>query len=207
MPGLALVAVLVACGSDDEAPSLESGVDIDFATPSTTPLDAAPEEESVEQSEEPLPPEQGRAAEIRGAFSVRIPSIDVSAPVVSIRSNADRVLVPPRDPTIVGWWSDGVAPGSPTGSAVLVGHTVRVGGGVFDDVGSLSSGDTIEIEGSNSTLTYEVRSVDVLTKDELADRAEEIFDQSGPGRLVIITCEDWDGTAWRSNIVTVATPA
>jgi LPXTG-site transpeptidase (sortase) family protein len=207
MPGLALAAVLVACGSDGESPSLASGVDIDFVMPSTTPLAAAPEEAPAEQSEEPLDPREGRAAEISGSFSLRIPAIDVSAPVVSIKSNADRVLVPPRDPTIVGWWSDGVAPGSPIGSAVLVGHTVRVGGGVFNDVGSLSAGDTIDVEGSDATLTYEVRSVDVLSKDELASRAEEIFNQSGPGRLVIITCEDWDGTAWRSNIVTIATPA
>jgi LPXTG-site transpeptidase (sortase) family protein len=205
--GLALVAALAGCGSDDDAEfSLWSDIDIDFATPTTTPLAAAAEEEPAEQSEEPLWPEEGRAAQISGAFSLRIPTIEVSAPVVSIKSNADRVLIPPRDPTVVGWWSDGVAPGSPTGTAVLVGHTVSSGGGVFDEVGSLSSGDTIEIEGSGETLTYQVRSVDVLSKDELARHAEEIFNQSVPGRLVIITCEDWDGSSWRSNIVTVATP-
>src|SRR5690606_22293403 len=109
-----------------------SDLDIEFATPSTTPLAAAPEVEAADQSEEPLAPEEGRAAEITGAYTVRIPSIEVSAPVVSIKSNADRVLVPPRDPTVVGWWSDGAPPGSPTGTAVLVGHTVSAGGGVFD---------------------------------------------------------------------------
>jgi hypothetical protein len=46
----------------------------------------------------------------------------------------------------------------------------------------------------------------VLSKDEVARKAEEIFAQTGAGRLVIITCDDWDGKAWRSNIVTIAAP-
>jgi LPXTG-site transpeptidase (sortase) family protein len=138
---------------------------------------------------------------------LRIPSIGVSAPVVPIQSNEQRVLSPPQDPSVVGWWSKGAAPGAPQGSAVLVGHTVRNnGGGVFDDVGDLNRGDTVEVEGSDSALTYRIKTVDVLAKDELARRAEEIFARSGTGRLVIITCDDWDGTGWRANIVTIAAP-
>jgi hypothetical protein len=51
-----------------------------------------------------------------------------------------------------------------------------------------------------------VKSINVLSKEEVARNAEEIFAQTGPDRLVIITCDDWDGSAWRSNIVTIATP-
>ena len=90
---------------------------------------------------------------------------------------------------------------------MVVGHTVRRGGGVFDSVGDLGRGDAIEVKGSDSELTYRVKSVQVLDKHEVARQAEEIFSQSGAGRLVIITCDDWDGTAWASNIITVATPA
>jgi LPXTG-site transpeptidase (sortase) family protein len=71
----------------------------------------------------------------------------------------------------------------------------------------LRSGDTIEVEGADDALTYEVESVEVISKDDFARLAGRIFTQSGPGRLVVITCDDWDGTAWRSNIVTVALPA
>jgi LPXTG-site transpeptidase (sortase) family protein len=131
----------------------------------------------------------------------------VDAPVVPIQSNEQRVLNPPRDPRIAGWWSDGAAPGERQGSAVVVGHTVRNrGGGVFDDIGDLSRGDAIEVKGSDSTLTYRVKSIDVLSKSEFARDAQEIFAQTGAGRLVIITCDDWDGTVWRSNIVTIAAP-
>ena len=143
-----------------------------------------------------------------GPYTLLIPRIGVNARVVPIQTDAQRVLNPPKDPSVAGWWSDGATPGSRRGSAVLVGHTVRnSGGGVFDDVGDLDRGDAIEVEGSDSALGYRVKSVEVLSKDEVARQAEEIFAQSGAGRLVIITCDDWDGTAWRSNIVTVATPA
>jgi LPXTG-site transpeptidase (sortase) family protein len=87
----------------------------------------------------------------------------------------------------------------------VVGHSVRNdGGGVFDDIGDLDRGDAIEVEGSDSTLNYRVKSVEVMSKHELARNAEEIFAQTGAGRLVVISCEDWDGTAWRSNVVTIA---
>ena len=89
----------------------------------------------------------------------------------------------------------------------MVGHTVRSrGGGVFDDIGDLDPGDAIEVKGSDSAVTYCVESIDVLAKEEVARDAEEIFAQTGSGRLVIITCEDWDGKVWRSNIVTTAAP-
>jgi len=147
------------------------------------------------------------AGRIEGPYRLRIPRIGVDTQVVPIQSNADRVLEPPRDPKIAGWWSDGVAPGERQGSAVVVGHSVRNdGGGVFDDLGDLSGGDAIEVKGADSALTYRVQSVDVLSKEELARTAEKIFAQSGSGRLVIISCEDWDGTVWRSNVVTIATP-
>jgi LPXTG-site transpeptidase (sortase) family protein len=142
-----------------------------------------------------------------GLYMLQIPRIAVDARVVPIRSNEERVLNPPQDPGVVGWWSDGAAPGKPRGSAVLVGHTIRnKGGGVFDNVGDLGRGDAIQVKRSGSTFGYRVKSIEVLSKAELARNAEEIFAQTGAGRLVIITCDDWDGGAWRSNIVTIATP-
>jgi sortase (surface protein transpeptidase) len=64
----------------------------------------------------------------------------------------------------------------------------------------------IEVLGASDALAYAVESVEVLSKEDLARNAEEIFDQGGRGRLVVITCEDFDGTSWRSNIVTIASP-
>jgi LPXTG-site transpeptidase (sortase) family protein len=148
-----------------------------------------------------------QAGGIEAPFALRIPRIGVDAHVVPIKSNEEGILEPPRNISVAGWWSDGAAPGEAKGSAVLVGHAVRnKGGGVFDDLGELSRGDAIEVEGSHSTLTYRVQSVDVLSKDEVARNAKQIFDQTGTGRLVVITCGDFDGTVWRSNIVIIASP-
>jgi LPXTG-site transpeptidase (sortase) family protein len=205
LAGLALVAVAAACGSDEEEdPAAGRWWDtIPKSALAPTPGQAEP----VDQSQVPLDPSLSQAKVIKGPYSLRIPRIGVEAPVVAIQSNEDRVLNPPRDPGLAGWWSDGAAPGAAEGSAVVVGHTVRAGGGVFDDMGDLRGGDTIEVEGADDVLTYQVESVEVISKDVFARDAGQILAQSGPGRLVVITCDDWDGSVWRSNIVTVAVPA
>jgi LPXTG-site transpeptidase (sortase) family protein len=203
--GLALVAVTAACSSSDQNDVTPAG----SAAP-TSAVTASPSTgtaASRQATEAPPEPTANQTERIEGGFTLRIPRIGVDAPVVPIQSNDDRVLNPPQDPSVVGWWSDGAAPGETRGSAVLVGHTVRnKGGGVFDDVGDLSRGDAIQVEKSGSTFGFRVKSTDVLSKEELASNAEEIFAQTGAGRLVIITCDDWDGGAWRSNIVTIAAP-
>ena len=211
--GLALVAVVAACGSGDDD-VVRAGSEpaptpvMTVASPDVTEVSPTPTSAvtaSADRTE--VSPERTaiQSDGIDGPYTLRIPRIGVNAPVVPIQSNEKRVLNPPQDPGVAGWWSDGAAPGEPQGSAVLVGHTVRnKGGGVFDDIGDLSRGDAIEVKGSDSALTYRVKSIDVLAKDEVARHAEEIFAQTGDGRLVIITCDEWDGTAWRSNIVTIA---
>jgi LPXTG-site transpeptidase (sortase) family protein len=191
------VAVTAACGTGgDHVTTVGSTV-----APSSV-MTASPD-----VNELPPEPSAMQGGGIEGLYVLRIPRIGVDAQVVPIKSNEEGILEPPGDPTVTGWWSDGAAPGEPQGSAVLVGHAVRYkGGGVFDDLGDLSRGDAIELEGSHSTLTYRVQSIDVLSKDDVARDAEQIFDQTGAGRLVVITCGDFDGTVWRSNIVIIAAP-
>jgi LPXTG-site transpeptidase (sortase) family protein len=202
--GLALVAVTAACSPGDQNDVTPAG-----STPAVTASPGPATTASPQGTEAPPEPAASQTERIEAptTYRVRIPRIGVDAPVVAIQANENRVLDPPRDPSVVGWWSDGAAPGETRGSAVLVGHTVRnKGGGVFDDMGDLSRGDSIEVDKSDSTLSYRVKSINVLSKEEVARNAEEIFAQTGPDRLVIITCDDWDGSAWRSNIVTIATP-
>jgi LPXTG-site transpeptidase (sortase) family protein len=205
--GLALVAVTAGCGSDndDVPPPGSTSAPTSAVTASPDPVSTA----SPKVTEAPPEPTTSQTERIEAShtYTVRIPRIGVDAPIVPIQSNEDRVLNPPPDPSVVGWWSQGAAPGEAQGSAVLVGHTVRDrNGGVFDNIGDLGSGDTIEVEGWDATLTYRVKSINVLSKEEVAQNAEEIFAQTGAGRLVVITCDDWDGNGWRSNIVTIAAP-
>lgn len=213
--GLALVAVVAACGSGGGDVTGAGSAVAPTPTPTVAPQDgtAASSEPTSSATASPnrkkVSPERRRlqADGIDGPYTLRIPRIGVNAPVVPIHSDEERVLNPPPDPKVAGWWRDGAAPGESKGSAVIVGHTVRnKGGGVFDDIGDLNRGDTIEVDGSDSALTYRVKAIEVLAKDDLARHAQEVFAQTGVGRLVIITCDDWDGRVWRSNIVTIAAP-
>ena len=136
---------------------------------------------------------------------LRIPALHVSAPVLPVHAPG-RTLVPPSDPTRVGWWADGARPGAATGSALIAGHTVHTGGGALDDLEDLRRGDEIVVRTGNGTIDYVVQHVRVYSKGRIADDAEQLFDQAGPGRLVLITCEDWDGGRYLSNVVVTATP-
>ena len=106
----------------------------------------------------------------------------------------------------MGWWSGGSRPGAGTGAAVITGHTVHTGGGAFDDLEELATGDRVLVLSDGTTVAYDVATVEVLSRAELARESTALFARSGPGRLVLITCEDWDGTAYRSNVVVTARP-
>ncbi|WP_307861625.1 class F sortase [Nocardioides xinjiangensis] len=136
---------------------------------------------------------------------VVVPALGVRAavtPIVAVR----RVLTPPADPRRVGWWADGARPGSATGATVLTGHTVSSGGGAFDDLEDLRRGDEVLVLDGTRRSSYAVASVEVLGRGELARRNERVLGRGGPARLVLITCEDWDGTAYLSNVVVTALP-
>jgi LPXTG-site transpeptidase (sortase) family protein len=117
-----------------------------------------------------------------------------------------RTLVPPSDPTRVGWWADGARPGAATGSALIAGHTVHTGGGALDDLEDLRRGDEVVVRTGSGPIDYVVQRVRVYGKGRIADDAERLFDQDGTGRLVLITCEDWDGERYLSNVIVTATP-
>jgi LPXTG-site transpeptidase (sortase) family protein len=134
-----------------------------------------------------------------------IPALEVDAPVLPITA-PNRTLIPPSDPQQLGWWSDGARPGDVRGSALVTGHTVHTGGGALDDLETVEPGDRVVVRTSTSRLTYVVRTVRIYDKGALAREAARVFSQEVPGRLVVITCEDWDGSQYLSNVVVVAEP-
>jgi LPXTG-site transpeptidase (sortase) family protein len=135
---------------------------------------------------------------------LHIPALNVDAPVFPIAMTADRQLIPPRDPRAIGWWQEGAQPGASEGGAVLVGHTVHIGGGALDDLQDLRPGDPVVVDTAPGRLPYVVDSVVIYPKASLAEHAHEVFAQTGPGRLVVITCEDWNGQTYDSNTVVFA---
>ena len=135
---------------------------------------------------------------------VRIPALGVRAPVVPVAVEPGGALAPPADPDLVGWWSTGARPGGRRGTAVLTGHTVHDGAGVFDDLGGLEVGDVVEVETRTQVLVFGVRSVRDLGKEQLAAHAGRLFAQDGAPRLVLVTCTGWDDGRYLANTVVVA---
>jgi LPXTG-site transpeptidase (sortase) family protein len=131
--------------------------------------------------------------------------LDVVAPVVGIKA-AGGALTPPSDPSTVGWWTAGAQPGAVRGSAIITGHTVHDGGGAFDNLDKLEPGSVVAVSTVRGSLRYRVATVATYRKATLAKRAAQLFDQSVRGRLVLVTCEDWNGEVYLSNVVVVAQP-
>lgn len=145
------------------------------------------------------------AAEPGSPRRLVIPALGVSSAVVPITAPGG-TLTPPDDAQQVGWWSAGAEPGAETGSALVTGHTLSRGGGALQDLETLEEGDRMSIETVDGSIDYRVSDVRVFSKGTVAQEATELFSQTSPGRLVVITCEDFDGEVYLSNVVVTALP-
>lgn len=155
----------------------------------------------------PTGPEPARAT-VPPAAPVRlvVPSLDLRAAVVPIEVEPSGVLHPPADVREVGWWRRSAEPGDAHGPTLLTGHTVSNGGGVMDRLGSLDRGDRVVVRTDEGRVSYVATKVQVLSRAELAQQRRALFGRGGPGRLVLVTCTDWDGRVYESNVVVTARP-
>lgn len=136
-------------------------------------------------------------------YHLVVKSMGIDAPVVQIAMTKDRELDPPADPQRVGWWKASAKPGSVTGQTIVTGHTVHTGGGQFDHLGDVKPGALITL----GTHRYRATKTVKLSKEQVAQRAVELFGQTRVrNRLVLITCGDWTGSEYLSNIFVYAKP-
>ncbi len=137
---------------------------------------------------------------------VTVPRLQVSSSVLPISGNSG-VLLPPSDPQEIGWWQEGREAGAERGTTVLTGHTVHTGGGAFDHLDELVPGDFVTVRTTNGPLRFRVTKVHKYRTGSLAQDARSIFRLSGPYRLLLITCSNWNGTIYLTNTVVTAVPA
>jgi sortase (surface protein transpeptidase) len=83
---------------------------------------------------------------------------------------------------------------------------VHTGGGALDHLDKLVVGDSVRVRTDNGWIRYVVQRTRIYPTDRLAADAEKIFRLGGSGRLVLITCDDWNGEFYESNAVVFATP-
>jgi hypothetical protein len=168
---------------------------------------ATAHEEPLASNAPPSAPPTARteeAAPVRAApprVPTRLRLGDINAPIVPL-SLTDTALTPPDDPRVLGWW--GKRAGSRRGTTLLTGHTVHDGGGTFDNLEDTRVGTHARLNGH----AYEVTSVEVISKSELARRAPDLFSQEGRPKLVLVTCEDYDRATghYSSNVVVTLSP-
>jgi LPXTG-site transpeptidase (sortase) family protein len=135
-----------------------------------------------------------------------MPTINVTAPVVPI-AIVDDALDPPRDYLEVGWWNGSAKPGATQGQTVITGHTLHTGGASMNNLGKLGPGDPVDVITKRGTMRYRVTDTTVDTKKQLSKHSAELFSQAlGDGRLVLITCSDWNGSYYETNTVVFGQP-
>ncbi|HWU33435.1 MAG TPA: class F sortase [Marmoricola sp.] len=135
-----------------------------------------------------------------------VPSVQIEAPIIPIQISGD-TLTPPDNPAEVGWWTGSAKPGSKTGQTLITGHTVHTGGGQMDHLGAIQQGAIIQIVTPKGTLWYRETEVQVYSKDQISQNAEQLFGQNRKhNRLILVTCTGWTGSFYTSNVVVFADP-
>lgn len=120
------------------------------------------------------------------------------------------MLQVPDDISRVGWWQHSAAPGSTAGSTVIDGHidSAAAGEGALFHLADLNPGDRLSVTNSTgTTITYQVSARRVYVKEN--GLPPDLFNQQGPGRLVIISCGgpfDSSARSYQDNIAIFATP-
>ncbi|EMF28833.1 hypothetical protein H114_10931 [Streptomyces gancidicus BKS 13-15] len=120
---------------------------------------------------------------------VRIPAIQVDAPIVPVGLDADGWVdaPPPEDPNLAGWFTGAVTPGE-KGTAVVVGHVDNAQGpAVFYGLGALKQGNRVEIgRRDGKTAVFEIYGVEVFSKNDFP--GDRVYASKGAAELRVITC-------------------
>jgi len=150
----------------------------------------------------PAPTHSPTAVAIKPGIPVTVIAADhhLTAKVTANRLNADGSLYVPQDPRAVSWSSQDVAPGTPYGTIILVGH-VNSGGvaGAFKDLADYRIGQIITLVlADGRRMRYAVAAEPIeVNKDKLGPRRQELFDQAHSyglsgrpktGRLLLLSC-------------------
>ena len=137
---------------------------------------------------------------------LRIPDLNIdNGPIkpVGVEPNGDFEVPIASE---IGWYRFGSRPGQ-DGSNVLAAHIAYDGqDGVFRYLSTLEPGSIVEVVlEDGSVVSYET--TERTTYEKVALPFDELFDKSGPDRLVLVTCGgNFDASAgsYDSNIVVFA---
>jgi sortase (surface protein transpeptidase) len=118
---------------------------------------------------------------------LRIPSINLSAPLAAVGLKTDGSLDVPSDPTMAGWYQNSPTPGE-IGPSIIDGHVDRVGGiAIFWRLRELQPGDQIQINRADgTTVTFKVTDLQQFPQDNFPTK--QIYGNLDYAGLRLITC-------------------
>jgi len=137
----------------------------------------------------PVDPGGVQALPYAPASRVKIPSINIDAPIIDVNLDATGLIEAPpaEDPNLAGWYQNGIAPGQ-LGTAVVVGHVDNNSGpAVFYGLGSLQKGHRVEVTRYDGRVgVFEVYGVEVFSKNDFP--GPRVYGDTGHAELRVITC-------------------
>ena len=143
------------------------------------------------------------------AVRLTAPTVGLDLPIRPVGVARDRQMALPADPTVLGWYRYGPAPGAGRGSVVLAGHvdSRRFGLGPLVRLRDMEVGDRIQVTRDDGTRrAYLVRSLRRYDRQALP---AEIFSRTGAERLRLVTCGGAflpERGGYQENLVVTATP-
>lgn len=155
------------------------------------------------------PPHPGATPLPAPPVQVAIGKLGVRAPVVPVLARYGQLDVP-TNPMRLGWWTASARVGAPTGTVVIDGHVdaAGFGPGALFRLTELHTADQITVSSTTGhRQAYTVIGRRVYVKAN--GLPPELFDNTGPPRLVLITCGGpFDRTThnYQDNIVIFAAP-
>ncbi|MGW1771004.1 class F sortase [Streptomyces sp. NPDC002104] len=200
LTGLAMMRNGAEAGDGPPQPAAAAAVSAPAGATVGQPADQAPAEPST-------PPPDVEALDHSSVQRIRIPSISVDAPVMTVGLDAQGWIdaPPPQDKNLAGWYLNGISPGQ-QGSAVIVGHVDNAQGpAVFYGLGSVQKGSRIEVARYDGrTAVFEVYGVEVFSKSTFP--GSRVYGDTGQPELRVITCGGGysKGRGYDGNVVVFA---
>jgi Sortase domain len=140
---------------------------------------------------------------------VAVPSLHITAPLVSETVTGGQLGIP-ADVDTVGWWSGGGQLDGSNGTVLVAGHVdwVGQGDGALYPLAQIQPGATICLTAPTGTVSsWVATSAFAVVKAALP---QSIFSPTGPRRLVLVTCGGaFDPTTghYADNVIVEAAPA
>ncbi|MFC5958423.1 class F sortase [Streptomyces pratens] len=208
LTGLAVAtAALAAVATPHTGPSDQGSPPPDFG-PAASAQAAAPGELLGAIAPSPVPTPRGEQRE-PPPERVLVSGVDLDARVRPVGITDRGAMAIPEDPAVAGWYRFGPAPGSPRGSAVLVGHVDSDTGalGEFAALYDVRPGDRVEVRRAGAeSAVYRVVARATVPKGGLPSST---FRRTGPPVLTLVTCAPPfipEAGGYQANLVVTAEP-